>query len=44
MMLLKNSPSDKKGGCARKIDVHNRSVFNDLASGKVSTYPEKILF
>jgi hypothetical protein len=32
-MLLKNSLSGEKGGWAQKIDVHNRSVFDDLASG-----------
>jgi len=28
----------EKGGWAKKIDIHNLSVFNDLASGQVSTY------
>jgi hypothetical protein len=43
-MLLKNSLSGEKGGWAKTIDVHNRSVFDDLASGQVSTYLEKIRF
>ena len=37
-MLLKNSLSGEKGAWAKKIDVHNRSVFDDLASGKVLAY------
>jgi len=32
-MLLKNSISGEKGGWAKKIDVHNRSIFDDIASG-----------
>ena len=29
----------EKGGWATKLDVHNRSVFDDLSPGKASTYP-----
>jgi hypothetical protein len=32
-MLLKNSLSGEKEGWGKKIDVHHRSVFDDLASG-----------
>ena len=39
--MLKNSLIGENGGRAKKLDVHNRSVFNDLAHGNVSTYPEK---
>lgn len=40
-VLLKNSLSGEKGSWAKKIDVHNRSVFDDLASGQVSHTFEK---
>lgn len=43
-MLLQNSLSDEKGNWAEKIEVHNRSVFGDLASGKASTYFGKAQF
>jgi len=41
-MLLKNSLSGETGTRAENIDLHNRAIFNDLVSGKVSPYPEKI--
>jgi hypothetical protein len=40
-MLLKNSLSGETGARAENIDLHNRAIFNDLVSGKVSPYPEK---
>lgn len=43
-MLLKNSLSSEKGGWAKKINVHNRSVFDDLAFGQVSTSLGKTQF
>jgi len=43
-MLLKNSLSGEKEGWANKIDVHNCYVFDDLASGQVSTYLGKTRF
>jgi hypothetical protein len=43
-MLLKNSLSGEKEAWAKKIDVHNRSVFDDLATGKVSTCLAKARF
>jgi hypothetical protein len=43
-MVLKNSLSGEMGAPAEKIDLHNRAIFNDLASGKVSSYPEKSVF
>jgi len=39
---LKSSLSGKKGAWANTIDVHNRSIFDDLALGKVSTSPENL--
>jgi hypothetical protein len=43
-MLLKNSLSGETGTRAENIDLHNRAIFNDLVSGKVSACPEKIQF
>jgi hypothetical protein len=43
-ILLKNSLIGEKGAWAEKLDVHNRFVFDDLASGRVSTYPGKTRF
>jgi len=43
-MLLKNSLSGETATQAEKIDLHNRAIFNDLVSGKVSACPEKIQF
>ena len=43
-MLLKNSFSGETSIRAENINLHNRAIFNDLVTGKVSTYPEKIRF
>jgi hypothetical protein len=43
-MLLKNSLSGETATQAEKIDLHNRAIFNEFPSGKVSAYPEKIRF
>jgi len=40
-ILLKNSHIGEKDGRAKTLDVHIRSVFDDLVLGNVSTYPEK---
>jgi hypothetical protein len=39
--MLKNSLLGEKGGWAAKLDIHNRTVFDDIVSGKVSTYSGK---
>jgi hypothetical protein len=41
-MLLKNSLSGEKDGRVENVGLHDRATFNDLDSGKVSSYPEKI--
>jgi hypothetical protein len=41
LMLLNNSLSAEIGTRAEKIDLHNRPVFNEFTSAKVSPYPEK---
>jgi len=43
-MLLKNPLSGENGGQAGNIDFHNRAIFDDHSSGKISSCLGKIWF